>query len=343
MEMTTQEILRNEYNAIKAINYSTLKKLDKHPSLLLEEHKELDETDVPFNMGHLFELLLDEENKEIKSKFLILETTINFPTDKYLKTINELIIYFNSLGIKTPNLEDVNEDIIVEIAKRNEIGGGSWKDYRIYNDIITKCKDYYNYKLLSENKIVITKESFNKVKNGVSLTKNGKYTNHILNTTNPNLIIENQKLIYQVIDGIEYKGLLDKVIIDRGRKRAYIYDYKTTTSSYKTFKRNIFKFRYDIQASLYKKLLQKELLDPDYEITYHLIVYSFSEEKDAIIYTIGDNLINTNWDKYFFTVNGYEYKTLLRLVEEYTYHTQNNVFDYDYEFLIRNGKIIIDV
>lgn len=335
------QITRDEYNKIEAYNYSTLKKLDKHPSLLLEEHKELTETDAPFNMGHLFELLIEDEIDTINKNYYIVKKQINEPNDNYIKIVNELIQEYQTLDMFYPTLEDVAKEAICSKAKILGVGGSTWKDDRIVEDVIKKASDYYKFKWDSNGRIVIFQSDYDKVVEGVNLTKNGQFTSKVFEIINPNVIVENQVLVQGNIQGFDYKGIIDKRIIDRHNKRIYIYDYKTTNSYYKNFENNIWKFRYDIQAALYTKLTRLEFPDPDYEITYHLIVYSFVEAKDAVLFTFGNGLLDEHFTKLEITRNNKTYKTINALSNELSYHQKVNNFDYSYEILTGKGQVFI--
>lgn len=309
------------YRQIQAINYSTLASLDRSPLNLLKkdsiESKALD-------LGSCVDTLLfygkNRLNKEISY------TELKEPT----ATLKKLIYYFHE-----NNITDrwIIEGIVNTMDKNNYVYWRSTTDLdtrksKWDNDYFWNYLKYLND---SKDKIKVTKEDYELINESVDILKNHDFSKHIFNEKG-----DAQLAVVQELHGYKYKGLLDWVVIDEKRKIIYPYDLKTTSKYLNAFENSVLFYRYDIQSSLYKHLLEKQF--PEYQIAdFKMIVYSFVQ-KSVNVFNL-KNYYDKARDGY--THNGKYKKGWLQLTEELTWHEKHQLFEHEKSVYENNGEIVL--
>ena len=78
-----------------------------------------------------------------------------------------------------------------------------------------------------------------------------------------------------VLDGVEYRGMLDLVLVDYGKKIVLPTDLKTSGSGEYHFEHSFIKWGYNWQARLYWRLLRNAMDHDEYFKDFKLLDYRF--------------------------------------------------------------------
>jgi len=309
-----------DYASLGGINYSTLKKLDKHPSNLLKIVSENDIEPIHFTKGKYFEDLLQYNPKDIKEKYLILDDDINMPSESMQKILNEIAFTFSK------PLEEISANEIMKICIKNEYGASNWKEETFANKINLHTK-FYN--TLIDPRIKITNKNSEDAK---IMSQNflEKFPECFSYDKDEEIVIIDQLVLTAEINGITYKGCLDKVIINHNTRIIYPKDLKTTSKFLPTTPESvayfILDFRYDIQSSLYTKLLQRNF--PDYTIApFEFLVGSFiTPDLSPVRIQMTHEALTNAYDG--FEYNGRKYKGWKKLSNDLLWHYETQEFNY---------------
>lgn len=294
------------YREHPAKNYSTLYQLSVNPSKLKFKKESL-----ALSKGSALDLLLLTPDK-FDEEFAVLNER---PTNQLLELAEEC----NNRHCEWENeIEEVANQKINEkfkyfgSTKKLEIRKKNWDTNLFY--------DYLNFLKKSNNKTILSSEEYQEIKEGVEILKNHDFTKDIFVGGVP------QKDLYTKIENHEFKCLLDYFVNNNP------FDLKSTSKSVFSFESSVYKYRLDIQSSLYSHIV-RELYENVGD--FKMVVYSFAERK-PLVYNMS-NFIQLG--KQGFTRNDRYYKGWLQLANELDWHNSNNLFDYPKEVYLNNGEI----
>ena len=146
-----------------------------------------------------------------------------------------------------------------------------------------------------------------------------------------------QMCIFDTVNGIYVKGMLDIVVIDHKFAKIYLIDLKTTSDYKHNFPQSILKYRYDFQLAFYKHLLSKKY--PLYQIECSNLVVSFKNPSQVVRFVYDDDLVaqgDGGITKPFKWIEGWQ-----DAIAKYKYHIKVNDYSKSYEELINNGVITL--
>lgn len=298
------------YREMPGINYSLLKKIEKHPTGI---KKEMNEDSKALALGSLFDFVLTEDLSKINDYFLILKKEIQEPSNKIVKNIlTQIKERFNP-----KDLNDLTESTIAEICKEFEFGGANWSDSTLKNKMIA-----YNdfYKVYFDERILILKEDYDKTLILINSYRESSFYKEAM--LDESISVSYQEIVNEEIEEVLYKGKLDKVLFYSKDKVIQPIDIKTTqdhlpeTYDQVTFK--MLKFRYDLQGSLYTNLLRKKY--PDWKVLpMKFIFFSYiTPDKHPVAVEMSEEQILKS--QHGFNFDNKYYKGWKQLAEEYFYY-----------------------
>lgn len=283
--MTLQEASLNlteaEYRQYPCLSYSNLQQFDRNG------YECLDTLFDPFTtpslvFGSLVDCLLTQGNEAFNESYAIMDVAL--PPESVMNIVSQLCESHTEKQFAL-----ISDDDIVLAADSYEYQK-SWKDATRVSKIRNLGSAYYNFMKANDGKTLVSKQDVEDAQKAANLLRSdpatGWYFSH--------LPFEDTERLYQLqfttvdsVTGIEYKGMLDLVIVDHKNKRIYPCDLKTTKSIY-TFEDSFYKYRYYLQAAMYTELLRKVIADKcpelaDYTIEpYRFIVISRSNFKPVV-------------------------------------------------------------
>lgn len=194
-----------------------------------EFSEKFETTDLPRPSGHMgeFTIKLFELTKR--------HTTINGIVDRSMESMMEeayTFVRFDSKGqgvkFKTKSLERVIEEFTN-----------------------SEYEQYYLKKRQLVFKSLIHSGDYNRGKEAVKRLRECPFTSDLVNVrTSEGIEVYRSLIILYVINGLDFKTMLDQVIVDHHRKVIHIHDLKTTSDPL-NFDRNYRKYHYYIQSIIY--------------------------------------------------------------------------------------------
>lgn len=306
------------YRERDGISQSSLKDILVHP---LFYKNRVNKTSKSLNMGSLVDcLLLTPE--DFKENYYINDNAD--PSDVIKQILQNTYESYKSVPVLDIDLEILNQckNLKYRLTQSDEVK-------------LKFIKKHFNYFTLlaeSDNKIIITKEDYDKacelskiVNQDPTINKEvfslGKHQENIF-----------QKEIYWEYEGVSLKSLLDIVTIDHKKKTIQPWDLKTTGFPVADFVKSFWKYRYDFQSSFYSEGAAFEY--PGYKIEpFRFIVVSTVLQDRPRIFECSDRVLSVG-------KNGDEkYKGWVEALNILKFHKQTNIWN-DTKHNIEAGGII---
>lgn len=316
----------NKYYENEAISQSKIKKIFGHP-MSFKQSKPI--SGPSLTLGSLVDcLLLTKE--EFESRFIVasnhnIPDTVASIWDEYFSSREELGNF---------DVDNINTTQLNNIAINNGYRKNQSEEIRL--KYLNKGKEYYISKVKSKDKILITSEELDKAKSIVESLRTNEFTSGYLDK-----ISDTQVEIYFSLKGFEdypLKALLDWIEINKEEKTIRPWDLKTTSKPITSFRKEVFKYRLDLQASFYTTALKTNF--PDYTILpFRFMVESTVYPGSPVIFECSDYLLQLgafggreDGETYLGFIDG------LKLID---WHTKNNVWNYTKEQYENKGIITI--
>jgi hypothetical protein len=259
-----------------------------------------------FDFGTALDILVTQPETSIEEEFHVI--SVKRPSGK----IHDLLIYIESNGLP------YSREAIDEAIKAVGFGGANWKQETIEKGI-KPLVDYIEALNEAGDKPIITQEQLQLVKKAYSDLKQDPFSNYFLFANSPDYQFE----IVVELEGVLCKGLLDVVHIDRSRKTFTIVDLKSMEGNPLFFWYNFFKFRYDIQAAFYKRLMEEKF--PGYTFEgFYFVVASSTNEGAPIVYRVTDKILQMGEKGGMY--RGIWFKGYEALLEEFIIRVETNNF-----------------
>ena len=258
-------------------------------------------------------------------------------------------------GIPTENTEKVLKRVLehhLELEANNEARGTNLEDYknaildilrdmnlhqsladdkkhpfitgdekRIEKIIDDKSKAYFEFLLKKGNKQIIDPDTLEKCKVVADMLKADKEISKLLGLdlegTDPNYGVYNELEHKVKLKGFPFglKGIIDNLVVDVNNKVVNINDLKTTSKSISDFEESVDKYKYWMQASIYKILAKsflKDVIDESWTINVNFLVvdkynqyYPFPVSKGSIDEWTQETIQLLNHAKYHYENRDY--------------------------------------
>jgi hypothetical protein len=310
---------------VEYVSYSRLSTLDKGPFLFKRKYIDgiQEERDSKaLSLGSAVDCLLTTPDKFYE---LFIVSTITKPTGQMGDYIDYLVKFSE---------EENCEQLAYEAAgfKRDSLD-------KVKERFTNEGKEYYDFLLDSKEKAVLSFEDYTKAQNIAVSFKTGKYTEHLFTEQ---LGIERHyqypfELYVPLIDRT-VKGMIDILDIDHERKHIVITDVKTTSKSVLSFGKEVFEWRYDIQAFIY--YMAMDCAFPDYTIHMQYAVENSEYPNLPVIWKMPLYYITSHAHYEPIVYNNREYKTVKQLLKELKHYEAEGFNEY-YESYVNNGKFTI--
>lgn len=271
------------YRRLKAIHYSQLSNYYSNGYKTLFEEKKITDAMV---FGSLVDCLFTD-SINFGNKFKVMNTKL--PTEGIMKVIN-LMLEKNP----TSKFEELTNLFIIQCCNEVEYG----KSYKDETKVkyISDYSTYYNYRIESKNKQVVSSEDYELAIKAVEAIKRDEKITELLKYD------ENTDIIYQakVLTGFgdkQVKCMFDIIKLDFTDKTITPIDLKTSSNIEDAFELNFYTYNYWIQATLYSENLRLKLDElglQDWSILPFEFIVINKENRQPLIWTFENNLLGMN-------------------------------------------------
>lgn len=186
----------------------------------------------------------------------------------------------------------------------------------------------------NDGKTILGKTEYEMVEKCRDLILNSPYTKPYFHSTNLAVELMHQVPVYFEYNGVDFKGLLDGIVINHDDKTILPFDLKTTIKSVFNFRESFLMWGYYRQCALYWKALWSQgspvldlLLNGYKMLDFEFIVVEkklFAPNQPLIYRT-------TELDRHIGLVGGYSdgryYKGIDELIDAYKWHLEKNYWD----------------
>lgn len=256
--MTFQEaglnLSENEYREYPGLSYSVLQRYDREGYECLDSLFEPQST-PSLSFGSVVDCLMTQGEEAFHQQYRIMDMSL--PSD----TIANIIMYLHEGHVEKLLPLVIDEDILLA-ADAYEYQK-NWKDTTRITKVRELGTEYYNFLKSCAGKTVVSQKDFDDAVHCVDMLKTDSTTSAYFSKdpfSNIEKVFQWQYATKDEVTGIDYKGMLDLVLIDHDNRRIIPCDLKTTKSIY-TFESSFYKYRYYLQAAMYTELVKTAIKD----------------------------------------------------------------------------------
>lgn len=305
-------------------SYSSLSKLAYSPKLFYSQYvlKEKEEkTDLHLIEGKVIHCLLLEEHL-FEEKFSVSPQI--FPSDSVKNVIDYIYKYSLINNIESKTLIDYKDEILNYLKNINLYQSLKTDEQRIEKVVNDSGISYFIYLKESEKKDVIDKSTYEYCREVVqNLMSDYDAVNALkLTTIEHGVEIYSEKYLETQLDNKPFgiKGLIDRLIIDHNEKSINVVDFKTTGKAITEFPESVDYYKYWLQASIYRMLVEKNYLKDlqGYSISFKFVVVD--KYKQNYVFNVSD----TTAHKWLEQTNN--------LLKQAEYHYTNRRYNLPYDF-----------
>jgi len=346
------QISEKEYRSLKdRLSYSALKTFDAdrrkfYNEFILGNPKEDKESSATI-MGSIVHWLLAGE--KFDDKFHLFEAVEPVGQMKDLADA----LYKRSLkgmvdGVQTHDFINIFEDAAksVKLDKDEKEIAFKGKDIPKMLEMFkgSSAEFYYEEKLKAVGKIVVTATLAGLAEALVEKLRRHAYTNRLVNAKTQNTDVFNEVSILFEVNGVPYKSLVDRLIVDHTKKTIQPVDWKTSWDN-EDPTRAYLKFGYYLQAGLYDFAIKKwknEHELTDYAVLPMLFVFGdTSGFADPVILEIQPKDLSAAWAGFY--IRGYYYRGLTELMKDIAWHVETGNWATAKEIFDGKGYVKVDV
>ena len=334
-----------DYQTISALNQSTLKKILISPQEYIKaKERQLakdESTEQHFVFGSLVDSLLTETKQDFDNKYAVVPdyTGVSETIAKIVKGV------YDDMYEKTPtNLEDYPGEILKHC--NYELYQSRWKDETRFKKIVEQGSKYFDILKKCGTRTIITESEYAKAVNCVMALRSDKFTGPYCQkkSSNDHIEIIDKHVVQFKYSGLEFKGEIDRIIIDHKNQTITPIDFKTTGKSVLNFENSFWHFRYDFQAAVYDlglHLDKSERLQKYYQNGYSInrflyIVVETHLNNNPMIFEITKTVLEVG------IKGNKEYEGFNKAIERYKYATENDAWEYPMEYY-KQGKNVISI
>lgn len=260
------------YRADSALSYSTISRYAKEGFNKLDSI--FDKIETPsLTFGSAVDALITGGQPEFDKQFVVAE----FPSiSDNLQTIAKTL--FERYSDTYRNVSDIDEDTLASVGKECDFyAGDKYRNYRV-KLIKENCQEYYSIMYAAKDKKILNTETYNQVMAAVRALKESEATKKYFEPDDP--FNDSLQKFYQLkfkmpYDNFELRCMADELVVDHKSKVIYPIDLKTSSDTEWDFYYAFVKWRYDIQARLYWRIIRYNLDQHPVFKDYELADYTF--------------------------------------------------------------------
>lgn len=284
------QVTEPEYRQHPALSQSTIGKYERGgfdvlPTLFDKE------SSPSLTFGSLVDVLMTGNEEEFNKRFLVAE----FPKlePMVLTAVNSMYTDYHD---QYKDIFDFPEGVLKDILDKCDFYK-KWSDVKRFEKILSQdCAEYYRLLGESKDKELISQYVYDDAKAAVQALHGSEATFHYFCPDNKNIKRYYQLKFKGIIDGVEYRGMLDLCIVDYEHKVIIPCDLKTSSGKEYNFWQSFLKWRYDIQARLYWRLLRMAMDADQYFRDFKLLDFRFivvnKDNRDPLVWDFEDTQVD---------------------------------------------------
>lgn len=223
------------------------------------------------SFGSMVDCLITDSEKAFNEQYMVADIPSMEPSVEPI--VKEV---YNQFHNSYTNINDIPDAQLMPIISQYGYQQ-RWKPETRCKVIREKGQYYYQTMFMAGDRTIVTQDTYNKVFACVRALKDSPQTHDYFCEDNP---FDNVERFYQLkfkdtLDGVDYRGMLDLVIVDHTRKIVVPCDLKTSSSREYAFYKSFIKWQYQLQARLYWKLLRRAMDRDEYFKDFKLVDFRF--------------------------------------------------------------------
>ena len=250
----------------RAVSYSRVSDFDRNgPHVLI---KRTNPQGLGLKMGSIIDdLTLPKVGFNFEDEYLIFDGSK--PTATLGKIVDIILENYTYVPSKQEVLKIIEVNKFWSNVKNPDILDGN------YN-----TPDFWKYLAVNfdeKKRNIITTDEYNKALDISEVLKTHEYSTHIFNNSLENI---NQYKFQCEYNGLIFRGVIDKVLIDHENKSIQFIDLKTGQDKALSFKSSFIKYRYYLQEAVYMQAFDHivgELGLEDYTCLPFMFLYVFKQ------------------------------------------------------------------
>lgn len=270
LKQLSWDVPESVYRSDPALSQSSIGKYEREGF----EHLDtlFDHIDTPsLRFGSMVDCLITDSEKSFNEQYIICDIPSIEPSIEPI--VKEV---FNQYKDSYTNINDIPESSLMPIIAQYGYQP-RWKPETRCKAVREKGGHYYQTMFMAKGKTIVSQDTYNRVFACVRALKDSPQTHDYFCEDNPFDDIERyyQLKFKDTFNGIEYRGMLDLVIVDHKNKIVYPCDLKTSSKREYNFFKSFIEFGYSYQARLYWRLLRAAMDRDDYYKDFKLADFRF--------------------------------------------------------------------
>lgn len=274
------DISEQEYRDSPALSYSILSRYERNGFSSIPHLREPEESPALL-FGSITDSLVLSGDRDFEKRFAIIPEGMEIPADSVTRILEILAKSFPQ-----KSLQDIGDDII-DVVAIDEGFRTKWKKETRVSEI-RKYSLYYRFLKVRGDRTAVTMKDYQDAvmirDRLLECRETGKFFRICTVGFSEDEESFSQLKFRTEMDGVPYRMMADRILVNHRQKTVTIVDLKTTGQPEYMFYRSFLKFRYDIQARLYHAILSKILEDTDYTVNDFLFVAVNRESLNPLIW-----------------------------------------------------------
>lgn len=262
------DVSEEEYRKDSALSYSTLAKYEREGFSGL--HRLFDKIETPsLTFGSAVDSIITGGMKEFEERFV----SADFPDipDSIITVVKYLHKLDNGVNRSINNIPDYNIIAATEVLKYQL----HWKPETRVKVIKEKGEEYFTLLTLAGHRTILSTSEYNDVIKAVDALKSSESTKWYFAEDNP---FDNIERHYQLkfkaaLNGVNYRCMMDLLIVDHDNKTLQPIDLKTSYKNEYDFYKSFVEWNYQIQNRLYYRILKANIEKNEYFKGFKILPY----------------------------------------------------------------------
>lgn len=266
------DIPEKEYRKDPALSQSTISSFERGGFGCLSTLFEHVET-PSLAFGSAVDCLITDGEKAFSERFYISDMPKIKPSAE--PVVKQLYEQFHN---SYTNINDIPDTELMPVISLNGyMANTNWGTQAKCKTIRTEGAQYYQTMFMAGNKTILSQDVYNKVFTCVRALKDSEQTKQYFRDNDPFSGIERcyQMKFKGKLGRIDYRGMSDLLVVNHKDKYVIPCDLKTSSGREYDFPSHFLKWRYDIQARLYWRLIRQTMDKDDYFKDFQLLDFRF--------------------------------------------------------------------